>query len=43
MPTGTDANALAIPSGAIARVTAYVVIDLRDFNASVKLQPPALG
>jgi hypothetical protein len=40
---GAAASPLTIPAGSIARVTAHVVIDLRDFNSSVTIKAPALS
>jgi len=41
--SGAATNGLTIPAGSVARVTAHVVIDLKDFNSSVKIEAPALG
>jgi hypothetical protein len=40
---GAAASPLTIPAGSIARVTAHVVVDLRDFNSSVTIKAPTLG
>lgn len=41
--SGGVGNGATVPAGSVAHLTAHVVIDLRDFNATVKIQAPPLG
>lgn len=36
-------QALTLPPGSVARLTAHAVIDLHDFNVKVKIQAPTVG
>ncbi len=40
---GSNAEGLTIPAGSIAHLTAHIVINLHDFNATVKIQPPTVA
>ncbi len=38
-----EAPALRVPAGSVGHLTAHVVIDAHDFNATVKIQAPAVN
>jgi hypothetical protein len=39
----TRAPAFSLPAGSIAHLTAHVVVDLHDFNATLTIQAPTVG
>ena len=40
---GSNAQGLTIPAGSMAHLTAHVVLNLHDFNSTVKIKAPTVG